>query len=475
MKSPHFFFTAISLLTFLCRPVTGQAQLLPYESIGEKAEALIQQYIDLDLFSGVVLIAHGSEPFYRGAYGLADRETERANTLETLFDIGSMNKTFTTIAIHRLVDEGKLALDDHLTDYVSGFRDPRVAEVTIRQLLHHESGFTEYHSPDFFDAPSEEKTLAAIVDRIRQLPLAFDPGTGQEYSNAGYVLLGAVIEAVSGQRYADYIQATIVDPMELEHTYVQDLERVRDRQAIGYFRNSLGELFDNQYFTDEPNPDGGFLSTAADILRFYRAYFYGNQLRSAASKKGDPFFEFLEPLKDEPGRATGMAGGFEGANTALFFVPSMDVAIVVFANMDEPVAENIASGILAIIKGETPEPPARPAVQNAYQAYAEHGVDYLREHFDELTTNFHPDDPRDFILNMVGYDLLFADRIDDAIAIFQLNTELFPDVANTYDSLAEAWLKKGDRAKALALYRQALEINPDLPSARQMVDELEKK
>ena len=112
-----------------------------------------------------------------------------------------MNKTFTSIVVKQLVAEGKLNLDDKLTQYIPGFKDPNANKITINHLLNHESGFADYHTRNYFDLPLNERKLNAIVERAKSYDLNFEPGTEQDYSNLGYVILGAVIEKVSGKSY----------------------------------------------------------------------------------------------------------------------------------------------------------------------------------------------------------------------------------------------------------------------------------
>jgi len=107
-----------------------------------------------------------------------------------------------------------------------------------------------------------------------------------------------------------------------------------------------------------------------------------------------------------------------------------------------------------------------------YNAFNDHGTDWVKQHFDDPTVNFHPSDPKNMFLNSVGYELLFSGQVDDAIAAFTMNTELLPMVANCWDSLGEAALKKDDKKKALTSYRKALELDPTLPSALQAVKDL---
>ncbi|MCB0282848.1 MAG: serine hydrolase [Calditrichaeota bacterium] len=466
-------FTILLLLTATCfsQNNSGSKPIdLNRKGLEQTIDNYVQKFIDLDIFSGVVLIARDGNPFYQKAFGLADRDKNIPNTLNTKFDIGSMNKTFTKIIILQLAAADKLNLDNTLGKYLDGFEPQAANKITINHLLHHQSGYGDYHSPDFFDLPKSQKTIAGILPGIRKMNLMFEPGTDQAYSNTGYILLGAIIEKVTGKSYHQNVKERIVDKLGLKNTYLENKYQVPDR-AIGYFKDTKGRIHDNNGFLEIPNPDGGFQSTAEDILKFYHSFYYDTLLLSTKARKLDPAFKFYEELKNSD-RATGQAGGFEGANTALFEIIRDRLSVIVFANMDEPVAEQLGGGILAILRNENPKDPSLPARQSVYKAYKNKGIEYVREHFDALTENFHPSDPRDLILNSVGYDLMSDGDLDDALQIFRLNTQLFPEIANCWDSYGEALRNKGDNKAALEAYKKALEIRPDLPSSVQAVKEL---
>jgi CubicO group peptidase (beta-lactamase class C family) len=444
------------------------------DAIEGQIDTLIREYQDLDLFSGVVLLAEKGKPKYLKAFGMADREKQINNTAKTLFDIGSMNKTFTSIVIKQLINEGKLAYDDKLIKYVEGFEDRNAKNITIQHLLKHESGFGDYHNDGYFDLSIEQKSLQAIVDKAKKMELLFKPGEENEYSNTGYVILGAVIEAVSGKSYFENVRERIVEPLGLKNTYIQNLDKVLDRRAFGYFPTPLGVLERNVEFIDVPNPDGGFLATIEDVMKFYRSYYNDTILLNEKIKSADSFFQYVRELP--AGKAPLTAGGFEGFNTAMYQVLNDDISILVFANMDEPVAELIATGILEITRGNDPEPARMPAMQGIRIAFEERGVDYVKSNFEDLTINYHPEDPKDWILNDLGYAYLFAkEDTEKAVALFQLNTELFPEVANAWDSYGEGLLQQGKRNEALNAYWTALKLDPKSPTALKMVRELKSR
>jgi CubicO group peptidase (beta-lactamase class C family) len=441
------------------------------EAFPEQIDSAIGSYQALDLFSGVVLVASHGRKLYHKAFGEADRGTGRLNDSTTLFDIGSMNKTFTGVVVKQLVSEGRLRYSDKLVTHISGFEDPRATQVTIRQLLDHRSGFGDYHTPDYFDLPREERKLQKIIERAKNAPLEFEPGTAEQYSNLGYVLLGGIIEKVTGESYFENVRKRIVDPLKLRNTYLNDFEGLENRLATGYYLSPLGKLETSTPVQDVPNPDGGFLSTAGDILTFYRAYLYDTILIPESIKNEDPYFQHLQQMA--PGKATGAAGGFEGFNSVLLQVISDDLSIIVLANMDEPVAERIGSDILALYRGETPAKPQLPAVQNIRLHFEGQGAEYIAEHFGELTVNFHPTDPKDIILNQLGYAYLFgAQDTARALQILELNTRLFPEVANCWDSYGEILAIAGNKTKAIEAYQKALELKPDLKTAENALKKL---
>lgn len=301
--------------------------------------------------------------------------------------------------------------------------------------------------------------------------MMFEPGTEQEYSNAGYVLLGLIAEKATGKSYYDLVEERILDPLDMNDTFLREKYTVPNR-AIGYYKTMKGELINNDHLQEIPTPAGGFYSTTSDILTFYRAFHYGDKLWDEETRSLDEAYPFYQEHMTTGGAMT-HAGGFEGANTVLYEILRDRISVVVFANMDEVVAEDLGAGILAIIRGEEPTSPNLSANQAVYQAYTRHGADYVKNNWEELTTNFHPQDPKDLILNMIGYTLLHSGEVQEAVEIFRLNTEMFPDVANCWDSYGEALLETGNREEALSAYKKALEIRPDMQSAIDAVQRLE--
>ncbi|MCF8238622.1 MAG: class A beta-lactamase-related serine hydrolase [Saprospiraceae bacterium] len=465
-------FIVFQAVSFGQAPPAKQHSLVTDKAIlADRIDRLVSGYTDLGIFSGVVLVARDGVPLYEKAFGLANRQTATPNTLKTRFVIGSMNKSFTQVVIHQLVDEGKLRYADRLVDILDGFDQPDAPQITVRHLLEHTSGFGDYHTPEYWSKGDGKENIQGLTDLIRQQDLMFYPGEDQAYSNAGYILLGAIIEKTTGRSYAQEVRDRVVIPLGLKETYLEKVRNVQGR-AIGYMK-TLDGVVDNEEAINEPRSDGGFYATAGDVLIFYRHFFYDTMLVSPKARKESGFFRSIAPAYSESGAGIPLAGGFMGANTVHMEMPADQISIVVMANMDEPVGELICMGIHATIVGKEPASAVLPAKLNVHKAFVQYGEEYVLTHFDELTTNWHPADPRDAILNNLGYDLMNEGQVENAIVIFTINTRLFPDIANCWDSLGEALAEHGETKKAITAYRKALEIRPDLPTSIQALKRLD--
>lgn len=176
--------------------------------------AYLKRMSDADLFSGVVVIARDRKPIFSQAYGYADRERKVPNTLETPFLLASMNKPFTGLAIGQLVEQGKVSYDDPLAKFLPDYPDPQSAsKIRIKHLLSHTSGLGgDVFSPATEQAIGKVSNLQGYIDVAERKPLAFEPGTKWEYNNLGFVLLGRVIEIVTGQDYYGYMDNNVFAP-----------------------------------------------------------------------------------------------------------------------------------------------------------------------------------------------------------------------------------------------------------------------
>lgn len=356
-----------ALLALLVLPwLTGVAQSTDW-SRGLDAEAAG--------FSGVVLIGRGDAIEVVAGYGFADPAKTRRNTRDTRFNLGSINKTFTAVAIAQLVQQGRLALDDTLARHVPDYpNQAAAARITIRDLLTHRSGVAQFMRADFGDV-----SVAAMVQAVGAQPQAFEPGARQEYSNGGYVVLGRVIEVTSGQPYSAYVSDHIYRPAGMTASGFfrpGDLENsvALPVTAAGSVGGSRGAGPGPTVASGGPrtgNPAGGGYTTAVDLFRFARALRTGRLLDPRMTQyvlhgtfAEQPRWGFSLREQVIGGRRfIGNGGGAPGVNAEFRFEPSGDATVVVLANSSPPAATELLSVILNRIAGVSPAPVAQAQAQ----------------------------------------------------------------------------------------------------------------
>ena len=329
---------------------------LPHLGEGELITA-VRTKLDEDVsrgrFAGAVLLAKNGKPVFSRAYGLADRENKTPNTLKTRFRLGSMNKMFTAVATMQLVQSGKLDLKAPIGKYLTDYPNKDLAaKVTVEQLLTHTGGTGDIFGPEFDKKRLELKTLGDYVTLYGQRAVGFEPGSRWSYSNYGFLLLGVLIEKVSGQSYYDYVRDHIFKPAGMMSTASEPEEQKVADRSVGYTR------FDGRDW--HPNTDtlpyrgtsaGGGYSTVEDLLRFATAL-QGHKLLNAQYTEmlttgkvdaggGKYAFGFQDSVVNGT-RCFGHGGGAPGMNGMLQICPGPGYVIAVLANMDPPAASRVA-------------------------------------------------------------------------------------------------------------------------------------
>ncbi len=251
----------------------------------EQLDRELAQLAADDRFSGVVMAAPGGQVAFSGAYGQADKRSGVANTEDTRFNIGSLNKGFTGAAVMLLVNDGAVDIDAPISRYLDGFPANVGDVVTVRHLLQHRSGWRHYWDNEHFLANlARLRTMDDYLEFIRQIPLEFEPGTREQYSNTGYEVLGSVIEAASGMSYFDFIEQRIFEPLEMRSTAFVERDEVAPRVAIGYasehpFLDGAPYSRENTFLlAPKGTAAGGAFSTGADLQRFWLGLVDGDLL-----------------------------------------------------------------------------------------------------------------------------------------------------------------------------------------------------
>jgi CubicO group peptidase (beta-lactamase class C family) len=347
---------------FEIHPIPTPEEFRLHMSEAEALAALraeLEKRTAADTFSGAVIVAKHGAPIFAEAYGFADRAKQIKNTLDTRFRIGSMNKMFTAVATLQLVQDKKLALTDPLAKALPSYPNQNLAKkVTIHHLLTHTGGTGDIFGPEFDKHRLELRTLDDYVKLYGARDLAFEPGARMDYSNYGFLLLGAVIEAVSKQTYFDYVADHVFKPAGMTSTSSPMEDNATElNRSIGYMHDPSGGW--------KPNTDtlpiratsaGGGDSTVKDLLAFANAL-TSNKLLDAEHTKllttgkvemgrsGMKYaYGFMETV-EYGRRCFGHNGGAPGMNGELSICDN-GYTIAVLANLDPPAATQIAEFVL---------------------------------------------------------------------------------------------------------------------------------
>ncbi len=332
-------------------PVNGS---MSRAQLGSALDEWLTGLTAADAFAGVVRIERHGELMYEGAFGFADRGFEVPHTAGTSIRIGSITKTMMQVIVAKLFEEGVLDPDATVADVISNSGVDRADEMTLRHLLEHRSGLADFDFGAFLEHPNRlvrrpRDYLPFIVDR----PLAFDPGTDERYSNAGYILLGVIVEEATGERYEDVMQRLVFDPAGMTSSGFYPLDRVHPGVATGYWRceGRAGPWCTNNIYIEvEGSPSGGSYSSAADLSRFSEALRSGALLDDARWTHW--VFTNEWPSERQPNPTlwrAGWAGGGEGVSAVI--VDRSGWLIIALANLEEPSGEAVGLALLEALRG----------------------------------------------------------------------------------------------------------------------------
>jgi len=327
-------------------PASTDAGPLTEAAFVEQARALMDRAIARGGFSGAFLIARQDQILLIGAGGEAERSFHASNTIDTRFNLGSMNKMFTATAIMQLIELEKLGLDDPIARYIdeSWLPEAVTAKITIRHLLTHSSGLGSYFN-ETFDRSSRAlfRKLDDYKPLIRDDRPAFEPGSRFQYSNTGMFLLGVVIEKVTGMDYFDYVRQAIYEPAEMTRSDCYEMDVPVENLAIGYGRDpSSPSGWRNNLFQHviKGGPAGGGFSTVTDLHRFALALL-AHELVTPQSLElmwtdqlGASYGFGFGVEQGSAGKVVGHAGGFSGINAQLDVYPDRGYIVVVMSNVD---------------------------------------------------------------------------------------------------------------------------------------------
>jgi CubicO group peptidase (beta-lactamase class C family) len=323
-----------------------------------RMDQVVKSYADeAKTFMGSVLVAREGQVLVSRGYGSANLEWAIANTPATKFRLGSITKQFTAAAILLLEERGKLRVDDLVKKHVP---DAPAAwdQVTIFHLLTHTSGIPSFTGfPDYRTAKLVSTTAEKLVASFRDRPLEFQPGEKGNYSNSGYLLLGHLIEKISGQTYEQFVRENIFTPLGMKDSGYDSNRNIIPHRASGYAPSPNGPVNAEFIHMSVPHAAGALYSTTEDLLRWTQGLFGGKLLSSASLQK------MTTPVKNDYGFGLAIravngrkvfdhGGGIEGFNTTLAYYPDTKLTIAVLANLNGPASGEIAGKLATVAHGE---------------------------------------------------------------------------------------------------------------------------
>lgn len=352
----------ITMLFAVAQSPTPEASLKPQASVAGEIDSYLDSMVAEKRLSGVALVAKDGVTIASKAAGIANKATGAPIALNTKFNLGSMNKMFTAVAIAQLAQAGRLSFDDHISKHLPDYQNKEVADkVTIHQLLTHTSGMGLYWNEKFHAQREKLVTVAAHLPLFASDPLSFAPGEKFQYSNSGYMVLGAIIEKVSGQDYYSYVREHVYKPAGMTETGFYEPGKEIANLAIGYTNMGtdgklLLESKDNNDLREvKGGPAGGGYSTAGDMVKFHmalRSHKLLNQkfteLVTTAKVDGPRGSRYGYGFGDNTQggkRVVGHNGGAQGIAANFEMYPDSGYTAVVLMNTDPSLMMPIAKGI----------------------------------------------------------------------------------------------------------------------------------
>ncbi len=452
----------------------------------EAIEDLASARFDAGLLEGTVLVAEGDSILFHRAYGTADRAWDRPNDTDTRFHIGSVGKQMTGALILQLVEEGKLDLDQTVSDVLPDYPDGQGSLVPIRTLLNHTSGIPNYtRLPEFQSLGSSAIEQSELLALFSAKPLEFEPGSQFSYNNSGFFLLSLIIERLEGKSFGQVAEDRLFRPLGLSDTGYLESRKIVRRFAHAY--NWVGTEYVAETSTHESWILGNAMiySDTDDLFRWSRALLDGEIFDSPET--GRQMLDLPEgaernyafglgnipvELNGQTYRGLGHSGALGGFRSTQSLVPERGWTVIVLSNIGTDQNE-FADKILRILAGENVEHAKPPISREIGNRAVSQDFDDIRSWFtDELGREAKRYSFDETGTNLLGYAFLDRAKIEAATLVFELNVLAHPSSANALDSLGEAYLAAGDKGRALEQYSKAYQLDPSNLNAKRIIAEL---
>lgn len=329
------------------------------QNITTTFDQMFQKKYPNDGPGATVLVTKKGTVLYRNAFGKASLENDIPMNPNHVFEIGSITKQFTAVSILMLEEEGKLSVQDKLTKYLPNY--PNGDQITVHQLLNHTSGIKSYTAMEGLNAFGKiDKSPIEIIDYFKDEPIDFKPGEQWEYNNSGYIVLGYIIEKVTGKTYEDFIQERIFDPLGMKNSYYGDKARIIKNRASGYQPTGQGFRNAMQISMTIPYAAGSLMSCVDDMFLWHKAI-RDNTLISAKSKakahtnttlnNGElTNYGYGWQINELNGKQSiEHGGGIFGFVTQGVYVPDEDIYVIVLTNANGNSPQDITLRLASMV------------------------------------------------------------------------------------------------------------------------------
>ncbi len=484
-----------SVLVSLCMMASCQQPESESAVSGQLAstmDAYIEAVMERFEIPGLAIaVTRGGEIVYTGAFGVRNVDTGDPMKAEYLFHMASVSKPFAATAVMQLVEEGKVNLDEPVVTYLPYFAlaDERYKEITIRQMLNHTSGMPDVMDYEWDKPQYDEGAAERYVRSLMNEQMIAAPGERWRYSNMAFDAMGDVIAKVSGRPFEIYVKENILDPLGMsESNFLQaeTSESLRTTPHVWRLRPVVSEVYP---YNRRHAPSSTLNSSVLEMTNWALANLNRGELNGRRILKEESYDILWSPSAEVDenlhvglswflGSHRGVStidhgGGDTGYRSYITLLPDEGIGLIIASNYDRTPMGSIRDGVLDILLGYEPAMPRQSVGMAFARAYVEQGLEPATALYRELEAEARDQYVfGDRELNALGYYFLRENQVAQAIEVFTFNVELFPDVANTYDSLGEAYMVNGERELAIQNYRKALDLDPGSDNAKQMLAEL---
>ena len=494
--SRRFFLIPILFISFIsCKKTADDLNqdVNPYED-------LISTMYQRGQFNGNVMVIKKGEIVYQGSFGL--KNIDPIDTLELVdrFRLASVSKQFTAAAIVQLKEKGKLAYDQDIRDYIP---ELPYEGITVRHLLNHVSGLPDYEALMFeywkpgLEYNDVKRFVSGNEDVINMLiekkpEIDFKPEEKWEYSNTGYLLLATIVAKASGIPFETYVKENIFDRAgmgSVVYNYKPEMDPDMPERVFGYKTELDGSrTFEDKHFINPVQGDGGIYASLEDLRKWDRIM-YTDKIISDQSKK-EAFSPFILKNGDTTDYGFGWfldtspsgkkvvlhSGGWVGFGTFIYREIEEDNCLILLTNNSGSYLNEAVQGLKNILHDKAFEIPKMTIVDTLRHVIVDKGLNQGIVLYEKLKAE--PSSDYNFgenELNRLGYQLMTLEKNEEAIGVLELNNQLFSGSANTFDSVGDAYLAKGDTIKALEFFHKAYAQDSTMTYSLNKARELEDK